>query len=166
MRGKTHASMQVSMTYILVNRNSPLQALCITRDEDGAVCVVPMSLRDAVRQADARGESVDIIPYEGRPESLQLLTDELGDVDLRGEDDLLHVTPALPGAGFDVFALDDERCRTPTAADPEVIDAILDGFFDEAVAGASVEHGFDVDIDIDIDDDDDDDDPDGNDAAS
>jgi len=140
------------MTYILVNRNSPLQTLCVTRDADGAVCVVPMSLRDAVRLAGARGESVDIVPYEGLPERLELLTDELGDIDLRGEEEILHAAKAAQGEGFDVFALEEDAPPTPVALDSAVIDAILDGFFEEA---AAVEPDFDVDVeedDIDIED--------------
>lgn len=144
--------MQVTMTYTLVNRNSPLQTLCVTRDADGAVCVVPMSLRDGVCLAGARGESVDIVSHEVRPERLELLTDELGDIDLCGEEELLHEGKAPTGEGFDVFALEDHLPPTPAALNPAVIDAILDGLFQEVTAG---EPDFDVDVerdDIDIDD--------------
>jgi hypothetical protein len=144
--------MQVTMTYILVNRNSPLQTLCVTRDAAGVVCVVPMSLRDAVRLAGAEGEGVDIVPYEGRPERLELLTDDLGNVDLRGEEEILDASKPPHGDGFDVFALEDDGPPTRAALNSAVIDAILDRFFEEAAAS---EPDFDVDVegdDIDIED--------------
>lgn len=143
---------QVNMTYILVSRKSPLQTLCVTRDADGAVSVVPMSLRDAARLAGAREGSVDIVPCAGWLERLELLTDDLGDIDLRGEEELLHAAMNPYGEGLDVFAIEERVPSTPAAHNAAVIDAILDSFFKEAAVG---ELDFDVDVegdDIDIED--------------
>lgn len=145
------------MTFILVNWKSPLETVCVTHDDVGDVQVLPMSLRDAVRLAEAQGEDVDVIPFEGPSAALEFVTDELGDVDLRTEEE----SPERPSSDsspfelFDAFDHPDERdCllqqRAPFASPPgqpslgPVYIAISSGDADEGGA-------IDIDIDIDVD---------------
>lgn len=145
------------MTFILVNWKSPLETVCVTHDDVGDVQVLPMSLRDAVRLAEAQGDDVDFIPFEGRSEALEFVTDELGDVDLRTEDDSPEAPSSCssPFELFDAFDRSDERDSLLQQGDPYTPprgQPSLDPVYFAMSSGDTDDGGaMDFDIDIDVD---------------